>query len=60
LTPEAAQELAAARRNLSDAKAIAGLVIPAIAAREAISPPFMLRQPCCKIEPETLPRRIGV
>lgn len=35
MTPEAAQELAAARRHLSDAKAIAGLDIACVAAREA-------------------------
>jgi len=35
LTPEAAQELAAARRHLSDARAIAGLDIAYVAAREA-------------------------
>ena len=35
MTPEAAQELAAARRHLGDAKAIAGLDITYIAAREA-------------------------
>jgi len=35
LTPEAAQELAAARRHLCDAKAIAGLDIAYVAAREA-------------------------
>jgi uncharacterized protein (UPF0332 family) len=35
LTPESAQELAAARRHLSDAKAIIGLDIAHVAAREA-------------------------
>ena len=35
MTPEAAQELAAARRHLSDAKAIADLKIAHVAAREA-------------------------
>jgi uncharacterized protein (UPF0332 family) len=35
LTPEAAQESAAARRHLTDAKAIAGLDIAYVAAREA-------------------------